>query len=95
MEHNLSVNYVRVGVVSNLDHTGHVVLIGATSPESLEAAGQFLLAEAATRELIDGFHVKRVDQLPALEFLLEVRGLNSVPESQKMLAMRAKPDTTR
>lgn len=88
MDGNLNVNYARIAIVPNLDNTGHVVLLGATSPESLEAAGTYLLSEQSIQQLLNKFHVNSVNALPPLEFLLEVRGLDDVPASYRILAIR-------
>jgi hypothetical protein len=88
MDGNLNVNYVRIAILPNFERAGRVILIGATSAEALEAAGGYLLSDEAIRELLDKFHVGSVAELPPLEFLLEVRGLNSVPGSHRIVAER-------
>lgn len=88
MDGNLNVNYVRIAIVPNLDNTGHVILLGATSPESLEAAGVYMLSGESIHELLSRFHADSVNHLPPLEFLLEVSGLNAAPESHRILAIR-------
>jgi len=89
MDGNLNVNYVRVAIVPNLDNTGHVVLLSATSPESLEAAGDYLLSAESIHELYAKFHVNSVKALPSIEFLLEAKGLNGVPGSHRILSGRS------
>lgn len=89
MEGNLNVNYVRIAIVPNLDKSGHVILLSATSAESLEAAGDYLLSNESKRLLLNRLHISSVAALPPTEFLLEVKGLNSAPESHRILAIRA------
>jgi hypothetical protein len=86
---NLNVNYVRIGILPNLDNTGHVVLLSATSPESLEAASEYLLSTAASRDLCAKFHVDSANVLPPVEVLLEAKGLNAAPGNYRILAVRA------
>jgi hypothetical protein len=88
MDGNLSVNYVRIAILPNLDHTGHVILLSATSAESLEAAGNYLLSIESKRQLLARLHVSSVEALPPNEFLLEARGLNAAPESHHILSVR-------
>jgi hypothetical protein len=88
MDGNLNVNYVRIAILPNLDASGHVVLLSATSAESLEAASSYLLSNDAERLLLKKLHASSIASLPPTEFLLEVRGLNSAPESHQILAIR-------
>lgn len=88
MDGNLNVNYVRIAILPNLDNTGHVILLSATSPESLEAASEYLLSAASYRELLERFHVGSIKALPPVEFLLEARGLNAAPGSHHILSVR-------
>ena len=89
MDGNLNVNYVRIAILPNLDNSGHVILLSATSAESLEAAGTYLLSNESKRLLLARLHISSVDALSPTEFLLEVKGLNSAPESHRILAIRA------
>lgn len=88
MDGNLNVNYVRVAILPNLDNTGHVILMSATSPESLEAASEYLLSAASYRELLARFHARSIEALPPVEFLLEAKGLNAAPGSRRILSIR-------
>jgi hypothetical protein len=88
MDGNLNVNYVRVAILPNLDNTGHVILLSATSPESLEAAGEYLLSTDSSRELYAQFHANSVKTLSSIEFLLEAKGLNAAPGSHRILSVR-------
>jgi hypothetical protein len=89
MDGNLNVNYVRVAILPNLDNTGHVILLSATSPESLEAASEYLLSPESTRELYTKFRIGSIKALPPVELLLEVKGMNAVPGSHRILSIRA------
>jgi hypothetical protein len=86
---NLNVNYVRIAIVPNFENSGHVILMGATSAEALEESGAYLLSEEAVSELKTLFHAHSVTSLPALEFVMEVRGLNSVPNSHRIVGYRS------
>ncbi|NUQ28751.1 MAG: hypothetical protein HOQ35_09580 [Acidobacteriaceae bacterium] len=87
-EGNLSVNYVRVAVLPNFSGSGRVVLVGATSPEALEAAGTFLSSHEVVPGILKDFHAKSVQDLPSFELVLEVKGLNAVPGSWRVIAER-------
>lgn len=91
MDGNLNVNYVRIAILPNFQNSAHVVLIGATNAEGLEAAGAYLLSDQAATELEKLFHVLSVGSLPAIEFVLEVRGLNSVPNGQRIVTYWSVP----
>jgi hypothetical protein len=84
----LTVNYVRIAILPNLDGVGNVILLSATSAESLEAAGSYLLSPDSKQEILQHFGVHSALEFPPSEFLLQVSGLNSVPESHRILAFR-------
>jgi hypothetical protein len=88
VEGNLRVNYVRIAILPNFQNSGHVVLMGATSPEALEEAGTYLLSDEAVTEVETLFHSHTVQNLSPLEFVLEVRGLNAVPNSHRIISSR-------
>lgn len=88
MDGNLNVNYARIAILPNLDNTGHVILLSATSPESLEAASEYLLSPTSSRELAEELHVDSAKALPPVEFLLEAKGLNAAPGSHRILSVR-------
>jgi len=90
-EGNLSVNYVRIAILPNFTKNGHVVLVGAASPEALEAGGTFLSSNDPLPKLLKDFGVNSVTDLPAVELVLEVKGLNSVPGAWRIVAERAVP----
>lgn len=86
---NLKVDYARIGFLPNLNGTGHVLLLGATSEDSLEAAGRFMVSQQSERQVLDLFHVSSPAQLPPFEVVLEVQGLMSVSGSMRIVAWRA------
>lgn len=88
MDGNLNVNYVRIAILPNMDHTGHVILLGATSAESLEASGTYLLSQNSEQEILSRSHAKNMSALESAEFLIEVRGLDAVPDRYRMLSVR-------
>lgn len=85
----LTINYARVALVRNLSNDGYVILIGATSPEAIEAGGRFIVNQGQLAELMQFFKVSSPAELPSLEVVLQVRGLQSVPEDVHVVAERA------
>jgi hypothetical protein len=90
-KNNVNMNYVRIAILPNFSHTGHIFLVGATSPEALEAGGRFLGSNEHIPDILNRMHVSKVRDLPPLELVLEVRGLNAVPETSRILAVRPVP----
>lgn len=88
MDGNLDVNYLRIAILPNFDQKGKVFIVGATSTEALEAGGDFLTNPDNSKELLEKFDVKHVSELPPLEIVLEVKGLNGVPGSRRIMAIR-------
>jgi len=84
----LTINYARVALVRNLSNDGYVILIGATSPEAIEAGGRFIVNQGQVAKLMRFFKVSSPVQLPSLEVVLQVRGLQSVPEDVQVVAER-------
>ncbi len=93
MDGTLNVNYVRIAILPNFRNSAHVILMGATSAEALEAAGVYLLSNESVTELLSIFHAQSFEALPALEFVLEVRGLDSVPDNQRIVSHRSISDS--
>jgi hypothetical protein len=87
-EGELSVNYARIAVLPNMSGTGKVILVGATSAEALEAGGRFILEEASLRELTSIYGASSPSQLPSLELVLEVEGIQTVPDRVRIIAQR-------
>ena len=85
----MQVNYVRITMLPNPTNTGRVIMLGPTSLESLEADGDFLVNKNPLAKLMDIFKVKSTDRLPYFEVVLEVTGLDSVPENSRVAAYRA------
>jgi hypothetical protein len=84
----MTINYVRVAFLPNLGGRGRVVLIGATSLESLEAGGDFLADAGTAQKLADMLHARSVAELPFFEIVLEVKGLDAVPQAVNIMAAR-------
>jgi hypothetical protein len=84
----LTINYARVALVRNLSNDGYVILIGATSPEAIEAGGRFIINQGQLAKLVRFFKVSSPAELPSLEVVLQVRGLQSVPEDVHVVAER-------
>jgi hypothetical protein len=85
---NASINYVRIALLPNLSNNGRVILIGATSLESLEAGGDFLVSKESVQSLLDLFKVRSIWQLPYFEIVLEVKGIEAVPDAVHIVAGR-------
>lgn len=85
----VSINYARVAVLPNFENTGHIVLLGATGLDSLEAAGAYLLDDKAAQDLFQHFHVTSLDRLPPFEVVLAVEGQGNVPDRVHVVALRA------
>lgn len=84
----MQINYVRIAFLPNLSNSGRVITIGATSLESLEAGGDFLVSNESIHELQRTLHARSADQLPFFEIVLEVKGLGSVPQRVRLVAQR-------
>jgi hypothetical protein len=82
------VSYARIALVPNLTGTGHVILLGSNTPESMEAAGEFLVKPYGVADLLNNFHRDKVTDLPPLEVMLEVRGVSATPDSVRVIAHR-------
>jgi hypothetical protein len=90
-ENNVNINYVRIAILPNFSRNGHIFIVGATSPEALEAGGRFLGYSDPIHDILSRMHVTRVRDLPPLEIVLEVHGLNAVPETSRILVVRPIP----
>jgi hypothetical protein len=87
-EGQLMVNYVRIAALPNMSGTGKVILVGATSAESLEAGGRFLLQQSSLQTLQRAYGVSSASLLPSFEVVLEVEGIQSVPDRVQIIAQR-------
>lgn len=85
---NLTLNYARIAMLPNLNNSGRVVLLGATSLGALEAGGNFLVATDSLGSLLRRFQVRTPQQLPFFEIVLEVKGMGSVPGAVQIIAQR-------
>jgi hypothetical protein len=68
--------------------SGKVILVGATSLEALEAGGRFILQQESVQKLMRTYGVSSAAQLPSLELVLEVEGIQSVPDRVWIVAQR-------
>jgi hypothetical protein len=89
---NLNVNFVRIAILPGFSPAGKIFLLGATSTESLEAGGEYLLSDGGVTRLLTRFHVTKPEDLPPLEVVLEVKGYDSVPGSRRIVASRVVPN---
>ena len=83
------INYARIAVLPNLSGAGRVILVGATSGDALEAGSDFLCAPNSLQDLLRRFKCSSAAQLPSFEVVLEVKGLETVPFSTRIVALRA------
>lgn len=87
-----SVSYVRLAMIADRKNGAKTMLVGASSEESLEAGGAFLVGNDAAGELLDFAHSKAISMLSPFEVVLEVRGLESAPRGVKIVAYRTVTD---
>lgn len=87
-QNTATVNYVRIALPRNFSDDGYIVLLGAASEESLEAAGSFLTADDQMTNWLGSFKAASADQLPSAEIVIEVDGYSFVPERSKIVASR-------
>lgn len=82
------VSYARVALVSNLTHTGRVLLIAGLDMESTEAAADFLLNPSFTQEILHVLGTGNPTRIPNFELLLETSSLVGTPNSARIIAYR-------
>ena len=75
----------------NLTNSGKVILVGATDEEALEAGGNFLIQPDDLAKLLGKFSVSSASDLPFLEIVLEVTGVDSNPVAVRIAAERVVP----
>lgn len=63
-------SYARISYISNVTHTGRVLLIGGTSMEGTEAAAEFCLQPGSVAVLRDALKVGATKPMPAFELFL-------------------------
>jgi hypothetical protein len=89
-----SVGYARLALLPNLTNTGKVILVGATDEQALEAGGNFLLQPDDLAKLLTKFSARSALDLPFLEIVLEVTGVDSNPVSVRIVAERVVQDSS-
>jgi hypothetical protein len=87
-EGELTFNYAHIAVLPNMSGSGKVILVGATSLEALEAGGRFILQQESVQKLMRTYGVSSAAQLPSLDLVLEVEGIQSVPDRVWIVAQR-------
>ncbi len=80
-------HYARVALARNLQGTGRVLLLGATSGSALEAAARYLTSPAAPAELASRLQGSMA-AWDLVEILLEIESHQGVPSCTKLLIAR-------
>jgi hypothetical protein len=88
-ENNQDIAYARLAILPNFTKTGHIVLLGSTDGAALESGAQALGSEDDLTEIFHRLNVPNLDSLPPIEFILEVRSVDGVPESRNVIAIHA------
>jgi hypothetical protein len=84
----VSVDCVRIVFLPNLSGKGRVIILGATSQLSLAGGGNFLADPNSMSTLTSLLHADSPSKLPYFELVLEVRGMENVPQVTKIVAYR-------
>lgn len=79
--------YARVAVADNPLGSGKVALVGGTSRDATEAAGQFALSEAGVEE-VERACGESVGKLSGFEVILETKSMAGAPMKQRVVASR-------
>jgi hypothetical protein len=84
-------SYSILALVPNLRHTGNVLIIAGTTAESTEAAGEFIMNNAASSALLSKLTRQNKDRIPYFEVLLKSGTLSGVAKDAEIVADRILP----
>ena len=87
-------SYSIVALVPNLRHTGYVLLIGGTTAEGTESAGEFIMNPASSTPLLTRLMSQSKGHIPYFELLLRSRTLAGVAKDAEIVAERILPGET-
>lgn len=79
--------YTRVALLKNPFGSGRIVLLGGTSRNATEAAGQYALSETGEKEILQTCGAPP-SRLSGFELILETKSLAGTPVSRKIVASR-------
>jgi hypothetical protein len=85
-------SYSVIAMVPNLRKTGYVLMIGGTTGEGTEAAGEFIMNPATSSSLINRLTAKNKGRIPYFEVLLKSGTLAGVAKNAEIVAERIVPD---
>jgi hypothetical protein len=80
--------YAMVGLVPNVNGNGHVLLVGGTTAEGTEAAGDFITDENRTAAALTAIGIDPAGPPRYFEFLLEVKAIAGSGSQSTILASR-------
>lgn len=87
--------YARIAYLPGLTPGSRVLLAGGPHTASTQAASLFLTNTDSVQQLCHLFHVRRPEQLPWFELLVEARALGNSPWTMRILAVRTVPTPSR
>jgi hypothetical protein len=77
-----------VALVPNVNGNGNVLLVGGTTAEGTEAAGEFITDDARTSGALKSIGIDPAGPPRYFEFLLEVKAIAGSGSQSKLLASR-------
>jgi hypothetical protein len=80
--------YAVVALVPNVNGNGNVLLVGGTTAEGTEAAGEFITDDARTSGALKSIGIDPAGPPRYFEFLLEVKAIAGSGSQSKLLARR-------
>ena len=80
--------YSSIALVPNLRHTGNVLIIGGTTAEGTESAGEFLMNPAASSALLATLTQRNKGRLPYFEVLLRSGTFSGIAKNAETIAFR-------
>lgn len=85
-------SYSVIALVPNLRHTGLVLLIGGTTGEGTESAGEFIMNTTTASALMNRLTARNKGRLPYFEILLKSGTLSGVAKNAEIVAERILPE---
>ena len=85
-------SYSVIALVPNLRHTGQVLMIGGTTGEGTESAGEFIMNAATASGLIDRLTAQNKGRIPYFEVLLKSGTLAGVAKNAEIVAEHVLPE---
>jgi len=85
-------SYSIVALVPNLRNAGSVLIIGGTTAESTEAAGEFIMNSDSSSGLLNDLMKRNGNRIPYFEVLLRSSTLSGIAKNAEIVADRILPD---